>query len=110
MLRMTTCSWKVDGYIFLGRIANEVAIQIGPLISTGVVRVGVLQPYWDTFTSAPNSQWYLDLALLTDRVLTASEQTRIQQALDAVTSAAARPASGCPCGNITRLPAFFLIE
>ena len=97
---------EAEGYIFLGRIAKEVAMHIGPLVSSGVVRVGVLQPFWDTFTAAPNSQWYLDLVLLIDRVLTRRDHERIQHSIDAVTAAAARPASGCPCAEITRLPAF----
>ncbi len=93
-----------SGYIFLGRIAKEVAQYLGPLLSDGLVRIGISCTHWSTFTAAPNAEWYLDLVVFTAsyplQTVDATDVDRIRVAMHDISEAVVQSTTGSPCGDI----------
>ncbi len=75
------------GLIHLGHIAQEVAVPLVPLVSSGLVRLGVIPIVgddWCSFTSEFGREWYVDIAMLSDRELSGPAIRKIYRCVDEV--------------------------
>ena len=77
----------IDGWVFLGRVGREFAEIIGPLVSSSIIRVGVARVHWHTYTRTPQSEWFIDLAIVVRDSTSEAQQSSI---VDAVRNVAAQ--------------------
>lgn len=75
------------GLIHLGHIAHEVAEPLVPLVSSDLLRLGVIPIVgddWCSFTSELGREWYVDIAMLSTRALSGPAIRKIYRCVDEV--------------------------
>jgi len=69
--------WLLSGYAFVGRICENVASKLAPLIDANLIRVGIAKPHWHTFTTAVNRDWFCDVAVVIRHGLVESQLEQV---------------------------------
>jgi hypothetical protein len=72
-------------YYYLFFLQNDwvnIFITSGPLVTDGLIRIGVHRAWWSTFTAEPLGEWDIDVAIMMNDSSTEAQHTTIETALN----------------------------